>query len=135
MIEVASDTTALAEQLRERINCDGPITFREWMQAALYDEVAGYYRSRHQIWGREGDYRTSPERSELFAATFARYFAGLYEQMGKPRSFALVEIGGGAGQFAFGVLQTLRIYFPQVFTATRYVFDEISASAQNAARQ
>lgn len=135
MIEVASDTTALAEQLRERINRDGPITFREWMRVALYDEVAGYYRSRPQIWGREGDYRTSPERSDLFAATFARYFAGLYEQLGQPRSFALVEMGGGAGHFAFGVLQTLRIYFPQVFAATRYVFDEINISAQTAARQ
>jgi SAM-dependent MidA family methyltransferase len=135
MIEVASDTTALAEQLRERIKRDGPITFREWMQVALYDEVAGYYRSRQQIWGREGDYRTSPERSDLFAATFARYFAGLYEQLGKPRSFALVEIGGGAGHFAFGVLQTLQIYFPQVFAATRYVFDEISVSAQKATQQ
>ena len=135
MIEVASDTTALAEQLRERINRDGPITFREWMQVALYDDVPGYYRSRPQIWGREGDYRTSPERSDLFAATFARYFASLYEQLGKPRSFALVEIGGGAGRFAFGVLQTLQAYFPQVFEATRYVFDEISISAQTAARQ
>jgi SAM-dependent MidA family methyltransferase len=135
MIEVASDTTALAEQLRERIHRDGPLAFREWMQVALYDEVAGYYRSRHQIWGREGDYRTSPERSDLFSATFARYFAGLYEQLGKPRSFALVEIGGGAGHFAFGVLQTLQAYFPQVFDATRYVFDEISISAQTTARQ
>ena len=135
MIEVASDTTALAEQLRERINRDGPITFRDWMQVALYDEVAGYYRSRHQIWGRKGDYRTSPERSDLFAATFARYFAGLYEQLGKPRSFKLVEIGGGAGHFAFGVLQTLQAYFPQVFDATRCVFDEISAPAQTVARQ
>jgi SAM-dependent MidA family methyltransferase len=135
MIEVASEITALAEQLRERINRDGPITFREWMQVALYDEVAGYYRSRPQIWGREGDYRTSPERSELFAATFARYFAGLYEQLGKPRSFALVEMGGGAGHFAFGVLQTLQTYFPQLFAATRYVFDEISISAETVARQ
>jgi SAM-dependent MidA family methyltransferase len=135
MIEVAPHTTALAQQLRERIRREGPITFREWMQAALYDEVEGYYRRSHQIWGREGDYRTSPERSDLFAATFARYFAGLYQQLGNPRSIALVEIGGGAGNFAFGVLQTLQTYFPQVFAATRYVFDEISISAQTAARQ
>ncbi|HBB88606.1 MAG TPA: hypothetical protein DC047_13425 [Blastocatellia bacterium] len=135
MIEVAPQTTALAEQLRERIKREGPITFCDWMRAALYDEAEGYYRSRHQIWGREGDYRTSPERSELFAATFARYFAGLYQQLGNPRSIALVEIGGGAGHFAFGVLQTLETYFPQVFAATRYVFDEISVSAQTAARQ
>ncbi len=135
MIEVAPNTTILAEQLRERIKREGPITFREWMQAALYDGAQGYYRKPHQIWGREGDYRTSPERSDLFAATFARYFAGLYQELGNPRSITLVEIGGGAGDFAFGVLQTLQNYFPQVFAATRYFIDEISALAQTAARQ
>ncbi|MBA2705559.1 MAG: SAM-dependent methyltransferase [Blastocatellia bacterium] len=135
MIEVAPYTTVLAEQLRERIKREGPITFREWMRAALYDEAEGYYRRPHQIWGREGDYRTSPERSGLFAATFARYFAGLYQRLDNPRSLTLVEMGGGAGHFAFGVLQTLQAYFPQVFAATRYVFDEISITAQTAAQQ
>jgi SAM-dependent MidA family methyltransferase len=136
MIEVVPHTSALAEQLRERIKREGPITFREWMRTALYDPAAGYYRKPQQtIWGREGDYRTSSERSELFAATFARYFAGLYQQLGNPRSFSIVEIGGGAGHFAFGVLQTLQTYFPQTFAATHYVFDEISKPAQTAARQ
>jgi SAM-dependent MidA family methyltransferase len=135
MIEVAPHTSPLAEQLRERIKREGPITFHEWMRVALYDEAEGYYRRQHKIWGREGDYRTSPERSALFAATFARYFAALYQQLGNPRTIALVEIGGGAGDFAFGVLQTLQNYFPAVFAATRYIFDEISAPAQAAARQ
>jgi SAM-dependent MidA family methyltransferase len=135
MIEVAPHTTVLTEQLRERIKREGPITFREWMHAALYDQTEGYYRTRHKIWGREGDYRTSAERSELFAATFARYFAGLYQELGSPRTIVLVEIGGGAGDFAFGVLQTLQNYFPDVFAATRYVFDDVGASAQAGARQ
>lgn len=136
MIEVVPHTSALAEQLRERIKREGPVTFCEWMRAALYDSAEGYYRKpQHQIWGREGDYRTSSERSDLFAGTFARYFAGLYQQLGNPQSFSIVEVGGGAGHFAFGVLQTLQIYFPQVFAATHYVFDELSEPAQTAARQ
>jgi len=136
MIEVVPHTTVLAEQLRERIQREGPITFCEWMRAALYDTAGGYYcKPPHQIWGRRGDYRTSPERSDLFAATFARCFANLYQQLGNPRSFSIVEIGGGAGHFAFGVLQTLRTHHPPVFAATHYVFDEISEPAQAAARQ
>ncbi len=135
MIEVVPHTLLLAGQLRERISRAGPITFHEWMRTALYDEAEGYYRKTHQIWGREGDYRTSPERSYLFAATFARYFASLYCALGDPASFTLVEIGGGSGHFAFGVLETLRTYFPQVFAATRYVFDEVGEPAQTAARQ
>jgi SAM-dependent MidA family methyltransferase len=135
MIELAPHQTALTERLRERIKRDGPLTFCEWMRVALYDETDGYYRRPHKIWGREGDYRTSPERSELFAATFARYFAALYQRLGSPPTIALAEIGGGAGDFAFGVLQTLQNYFPEVFAATRFFFDEVSASAQAAGRQ
>jgi SAM-dependent MidA family methyltransferase len=40
-----------------------------------------------------------------------------------------VEGGGGDGTFASGVLQTLRKSFPEVFSRTRYVIDEISSSA------
>ena len=92
------------------------------MKAALYDEAGGYYkRSDLKRWGREGDYRTSPERSQLFAATFARYFASLYDELKQPSQWTIVEAGGGSGDFKDGVLRTLEKQFPQVFGATRYV--------------
>jgi SAM-dependent MidA family methyltransferase len=97
------------------------------MKAALYDEAGGYYkRSDLKRWGREGDYRTSPERSELFAATFARYFAGLYDELGRPAQWTIVEAGPGAGDFAAGVWWSLQEQFPRVFEATRYVSVETS---------
>ena len=92
------------------------------MNAALYDPAEGYYnRSDLKRWGREGDYRTSPERSELFAATFARYFAKLYDELQQPPEWTIVEAGGGRGDFADGVLQTLQEQFPHVRRATSYV--------------
>ncbi|MEO8434121.1 MAG: SAM-dependent methyltransferase [Pyrinomonadaceae bacterium] len=117
----------LLGKLCERIDREGQITFHDWMQAALYDEHHGYYR-RHdrQRWGREGDYRTSPERSDLFAATFARYFAMLYEELGSPPEWTICEAGAGGGRFAQGVLETLQDRFPRVFRATRYVIHELS---------
>ena len=94
---------------------------------ALYDSEHGYYmRSDRERWGREGDYRTSPERSELFAATFARYFASLYEQLDRPVEWTIVEGGAGEGSFAAGVLHTLATQFPGVFAATRYVVCDMS---------
>ena len=128
---VASTDDSLAARLCERIRREGPLTFRDWMSAALYDERSGYYRRRGaERWGRAGDYRTSPERSRLFAATFARHFASLYEEFGSPSVLHLVESGGGAGHFARGVLETLRRDEPQLFTAVRYVFDESSADSR-----
>ena len=122
--------TALVERLREQIRREGPLTFLAWMRAALYDESDGYYRRHARRWGRAGDYRTSPERSALFAATFARYFASLYVELGRPSEFFIIEAGGGAGHFARGVLQTLKRDAPDPYKSLHYIFDETSADAR-----
>jgi len=103
------------------------------MKAALYDPDFGYYqRSDRERWGREGDYRTSPERTQLFAATFARYFARLYEDLGQPAQWTIVECGAGDGSFAAGVLHTLA---HSVFDATKYVVCEVSHAALRRVRE
>lgn len=120
----------LSARLRERIEREGAISFHDWMQAALYDERGGYYRRLDlKRWGREGDYRTSPERSPLFAATFARFFYTLYEELEIPPDWTIWEAGAGAGHFAQGVLKTLYSSYPHILPATRYVVDEINAYA------
>ena len=136
MIETIANTSSLAARLRERISREGPITFCEWMKAALYDSTDGYYCRADRIrWGREGDYRTSPERSSLFAATFARYFAGLYEKLDRPAEWTILEAGAGEGYFARGLLETLKKAFPHVFAATSYVIDEVSPQSIVRARE
>jgi SAM-dependent MidA family methyltransferase len=106
------------------------------MKRALYDPASGYYqRTDRERWGRAGDYRTSPERSALFAATFACYFARLYEELGRPREWTIVECGAGGGDFALGVLETLARRFPSVFEATRYVVYDVSADALRRTRE
>jgi len=129
-----TNTQPLAERLRERIKREGAMTFRDWMEAALYDEREGYYFRRDlERWGRAGDYRTAPECSQLFAATFAHYFVELYGKLGAPREWTIFEAGAGAGHFAHGVLETLRRDHPQIFSATRYVIDEVSADGRERA--
>lgn len=124
----------LGARLLARVGREGRLTFRDWMAAALYDERGGYYsRTDLERWGRAGDYRTSPERTPLFAATFARYFARLYEELGSPNSFTLIEAGGGAGRFARVALDTLRRDAPAVFDSLRYVFDEAGADSRKRA--
>ncbi len=134
MIQVPAES--LNQRLVQRIQSEGAITFAEWMRAALYEPGDGYY-SRHDLtrWGRAGDYRTSAERSALFSATFARYFARLYHEMGQPPAWTILEAGSGGGHFAHGVLQSLNNHFPEVFAATHYVIDEASASAQVRCRE
>jgi SAM-dependent MidA family methyltransferase len=126
----------LAERLRARVRHAGAITLRDWMDAALYDEHDGYYFRRDlKRWGRAGDYRTAPERSPLFSATFTNYFAKLYEELGAPHDWTIFEAGAGAGDFAYGLLHTLQRDYPHIFSATRYVIDEASTDARELARQ
>lgn len=136
MIEILANTSSLATRLRERIRLEGPITFCDWMKSALYDSRDGYYcRSDRNRWGREGDYRTNPERSQLFAATFARYFAGLHEELGRPTAWTVFEAGAGEGRFAEGLLETLQKSFPNVFAATSCVIDEVSSISRARAQE
>jgi SAM-dependent MidA family methyltransferase len=71
----------------------------------------------------------------LFAATFARYFARLYENLGRPAKWTIVEAGAGDGRFAIGVLETLQQCFPDVFSVTYYVIDEVSSQSRLFARE
>jgi SAM-dependent MidA family methyltransferase len=121
---------SLEARLRERIQREGPISFYEWMQSALYDEREGYYCAAPGRQGRTGDYRTAPEMSPLFAASFAGYFAQLFAELDSPEQFTIFEVGAGSGDFAQGVLSTLQSEYPQVFAATRYVIEEFSSTSR-----
>lgn len=134
--ESRTESASLAERLRARIRREGAISFHDWMQSALYDPAEGYYfRADRVRWGRAGDYRTAPETSPLFAATFARYFARLYVELGSPSNWTLFEAGAGAGDFAEQVLKSLRQQHPQAFDTVRYVIDERSSSTRERIEQ
>jgi SAM-dependent MidA family methyltransferase len=135
-----SKNDSLSVRLRARIERAGPISFRDWMQAALYDERDGYYcRPGLVRQGRAGDYRTAPESSPLFAATFAWYFsklfADLFFELGSPPIWTIFEAGAGEGEFAHGVLNSLRANYPEVFVATSYVIDEASPATRRRAAE
>jgi len=131
MTQTAGTGLSLQQRLRDQIRRKGPLTFHDWMQAALYDKDEGYYcRSNRKRWGREGDYRTSPERSALFGATFARYFHKLFRDAGAPERFVIVEVGGGEGQFAASVLEVLEQQFAEFYERLIYVFDEIGEDSR-----
>src|SRR5262249_37752197 len=66
----------------------------------------------------------------LFAATFGRYFAKLFVELGSPSTFTILEAGAGSGEFACGVLASLQTSHPEVFAATQYVIEEAGSSSR-----
>ena len=135
MIDKPEPPAPLADRLREQIKHHGPISFHDWMQAALYDPEAGYYCVDRERQGRRGDYRTAPETSPLFAATFATYFSKLFTDLKWPPSLTIFEAGCGTGHFAYGVLDSLRREAPGIFAVTNYVIAEISPAARGGAAE
>ncbi len=91
--------TPLTEILLERIRRDGPLSFAAFMEACLYHSEHGYYARSRSAEGA-GDYFTSPDVGPLFARLLARQFREMWEQMGQPQRFQLVECGAGRGRLA-----------------------------------
>src|SRR5712691_2742879 len=86
------------------------------MQQALYHPVHGYYASGRAAIGRRGDYFTSVSVGPLFGALLARQFAEVWEKLGRPADFTLVEQGAHDGTLAADVLAALPAEIPARLT-------------------
>jgi SAM-dependent MidA family methyltransferase len=83
----------------------GPMTFARFMELALYHPQWGYYTapdSPAHI-GRGGDFYTNVSVGALFGQLLAMQFAEMWEAMGKPPKFTLLELGAHRGQLATDV--------------------------------
>lgn len=115
-------STDLERRLIERLEREGPITFRDFMQAALYDPELGYYNTERLKIGPEGDYYTSSNVHPAFGAVLARAFVELWVE----NPLTLIELGAGTGQLAFDVLSAIRDEHPAVFEGLAYLIVETS---------
>jgi len=102
--ENATENTALKSAIISRIEDSGGISFRDFMAMALYEPRLGYYEAQRETVGRDGDYVTSPEVSALFGAMVGRQLREMWEAMGKPGRFQVVEVGAGTGRLCHDVL-------------------------------
>ncbi len=90
--------------------------FRDFMARALYDPQHGYYASGRAKIGRKGDFFTSVSVGPLFGALLARQFTEIWEKLGRPADFTLVEQGAHDGTLAADVLSALPAGFPDRLT-------------------
>jgi SAM-dependent MidA family methyltransferase len=111
---------ALAPLLRDEIARRGRIPFSDFMERALYDPDHGYYTSGRARLGRTGDFFTNVSVGPLFGRLLARQFAEMWDRLGRPDPFIIVEQGADRGDFAHDCLSGLRELAPDCFAATRY---------------
>ena len=94
----SDDNSTLIARIRLAIDAaGGRITFRDFMDLALYEPELGYYHRSGQKTGKAGDFITSPGVSALFGRTLGRYLEAQFVR-GLPRQ--VVELGAGDGALA-----------------------------------
>jgi SAM-dependent MidA family methyltransferase len=91
--------SSLRERLVGRIRADGPLTFAQYMEAALFDPEAGFYARGPGI-GQGGHFATSAMAHPAFAAAIVAEAAAIWEDLGRPAGFRVTEAGPGTGGLA-----------------------------------
>jgi len=111
---------ALIDFIRDTIRRLGPVPFSWFMGQALYHPQHGYYSSGRCAIGRRGDYFTNVSVGPLFGRLMAMQFVEMWDSLGRPVDFVVVEQGAHQGDFARDVLSAARERTPDFFTALRY---------------
>jgi SAM-dependent MidA family methyltransferase len=130
--EVSASSPVVTELIKRKIEESkaGRITFKEFMGLALYSEN-GYYSGGVVDIGAEtektADFGTFPEIAPVtFGCGTAEQIVQMWENMGKPLRFQVVEMGAGNGTWALRILEYLKEKHSDLFNALEYTIVEIS---------
>jgi len=112
---------------------ESPMTFERFMELSLFHPEYGYY-SRGNLPGKGGDYITSPCVHPVFGGTLALQILEIYEILGRPAHFVIVEAGGAQGYLAKDILNYLskkgyffEYWIIEPFPAIRIIQEEVLA--------
>ncbi|MDZ8137025.1 MAG: class I SAM-dependent methyltransferase [Nostoc sp. DedQUE04] len=112
------------------------ITFAQFMDMALYHPEYGYYSSDAvKIGFKDSDFFTSPNLCSDFGELLAEQFLQMWEILGKPVPFSLVEMGAGQGLLALHILKYHQLHYPDFFTALEYIIVEKSPTLRQEQQQ
>jgi len=87
---------SLGELINVQIMSQGPISLSTYMSLALTHPTLGYYKKADPL-GQAGDFVTAPEISQMFGEMIGVWVAQVWQQLGEPSAFSLVELGPGRG--------------------------------------
>jgi hypothetical protein len=93
----SENSNNLKKQIHDLIKAKGAISLGEYMNICLYDKSFGYYTTKEHIFGKQGDFITSPEASQIFGEIIGYWTERVLASYSYPSSFDLIEIGCGRG--------------------------------------
>jgi NADH dehydrogenase [ubiquinone] 1 alpha subcomplex assembly factor 7 len=108
---VTSESSPLLNEIKRLIKSSGPMPVWRYMELCLMHPQHGYYVSRDPL-GREGDFITAPEVSQMFGELLGLWAASVWRAMGQPPLMRLIELGPGRGTMMSDALRALRVLPP-----------------------
>ncbi len=84
----------------------GPISLSRYMEMCLWDDENGYYTS-DQVFGRNGDFITSPEISQTFGELIGLWALNFYQQFINKKRLCITELGSGRGTLLKDAIRTI----------------------------
>lgn len=97
------------------------VSFEEFMEFCLYHPVHGYYRRPDRpVFGKEGDYFTSPGTHRIFGEVLSRALASYLAEVDRGGTLDLIELGAADGRLGRLVMGSLVSDAPELAARVRY---------------
>jgi len=106
-----TEYSPLQSEIKKLIKSSGPMPVWRYMELCLTHPNYGYYISRDPL-GREGDFTTSPEVSQMFGELLGLWVGSVWKAIGSPSLLRLIELGPGRGTLMADALRALRVLPP-----------------------
>jgi SAM-dependent MidA family methyltransferase len=121
-----SNNLELIEVIVDRIESSSQqrITFADYMELVLYHSQHGYYASSAERISTGGDFLTSAHLADDFGEMLAIQLHQMWEILGSPQIFSIVEMGAGQGLLAAQILDYSRQVNPAFFSSIDYLIIE-----------
>ncbi|MCX9082527.1 MAG: SAM-dependent methyltransferase [Candidatus Methanoperedens sp.] len=97
----------LSDIIIQKIRQQGPISFCDFMEMALYYPGLGYYTSDKKKIGKSGDYYTSSNLTSVFGEMLGKQIEEMWYILGK-KEMTVVEMGAGTGILSEDVIKFLK---------------------------
>ena len=109
--QAVTEFSPLQAEIHKLIKSSGPMPVWRYMELCLMHPEHGYYVSRDPL-GREGDFTTAPEVSQMFGELLGLWTASVWKAIGSPPMLRLVELGPGRGTMMADALRAVRVLPP-----------------------
>jgi SAM-dependent MidA family methyltransferase len=116
----------LSEIIIARIRKEGPISFQDFMEMALYYPKLGYYNAAQDKIGANGDFYTSANLTAAFGAMIGKQIEEMWQNL-EQKTFKIVEYGAGTGLLCHDILDYLKNN-PLLYESLSYCIIEKSTS-------